>query len=420
MRVAAALALAVSFEARALAHGGAHVPAGPSGWDLAALALLTISGALYLAGSRRLSARGAHVRPIERTAFWTGWAALVAAVAPPLDAAAAERFSAHMAQHELLILIGAPLVIVGRPIVPWLWALPTRMRPAAGAALQQHPVSRAWRVLTTPVVAWALHGATIWIWHAPAFYEAAVRHEGIHAFQHATFVGTAVLFWWGLVYGRYGRAAYGASVLFVFTTMIHTGLLGALFVLSGTPFYGLYQERAAAAGIDPVVDQQLAGLYMWVPAGVILTLFALALLLAWIADSERRGAKEPVRHALWLLLAAGAALTASAACDRIPHEREARLLTGGDPYRGRDQIRRYGCDSCHTIPGVRTADALVGPPLTGIALRTYLAGRLENTPENMQRWIRHPWAVDARTAMPDMGVTERDARDIAAYLYTLR
>ncbi len=97
-----------------------------------------------------------------------------------------------------------------------------------------------------------------------------------------------------------------------------------------------------------------------------------------------------------------------------------RLLTGGDPYRGRDQIRRYGCDSCHTIPGVSTADALVGPPLTRIALRTYLAGRLENTPENMQRWIRNPWSIDERTAMPNMGVTERDARDIAAFLYTLR
>src|SRR5690606_11862262 len=118
------------------------------------------------------------------------------------------------------------------PIVPWLWALPDRLRPAAAAGLQQRAVGGTWRRLTAPVVAWGLHGATIWAWHVPAFYEAAVRHEGIHAVQHATFVGTAVLFWWGLVYGRYGRAAYGASVLFVFTTMVHTGLLGALFVLS--------------------------------------------------------------------------------------------------------------------------------------------------------------------------------------------
>ena len=298
MRAAVALTLAVSFETRALAHAGEHAAAGPSGWDIAALALLSVAGALYLVGSRRLSARGAHVRAIERAAYWTGWTALVAAVAPPLDAAATQTFSAHMAQHELLMLVGAPLVIVGRPIVPWLWALPDRLRPAAAAGLQQRAVGGTWRRLTTPVVAWGLHGATIWAWHVPAFYEAAVRHEGIHAFQHATFVGTAVLFWWGLVYGRYGRAAYGASVLFVFTTMVHTGLLGALFVLSNTPFYGLYRDRAAAAGVDPVIDQQLAGLYMWIPAGVILTLFALALLLAWIAESDRRGVKRSVGQAL--------------------------------------------------------------------------------------------------------------------------
>jgi cytochrome c1 len=98
----------------------------------------------------------------------------------------------------------------------------------------------------------------------------------------------------------------------------------------------------------------------------------------------------------------------------------ARNLTGGDPDRGRVEIHNYGCDTCHTIPGVLTATATVGPPLTQIGVRSYLAGRLENTPENMFEWIRHPRSVDDKTAMPDTGVTERDGRDIVAYLYTLR
>jgi cytochrome c1 len=110
----------------------------------------------------------------------------------------------------------------------------------------------------------------------------------------------------------------------------------------------------------------------------------------------------------------------TACSNRREAERIASELTGGEPARGAQQIRNYGCDGCHTIPGVRTADATVGPPLTRIALRSYLAGRIENTPENMIRWIREPLSVDDKTAMPNTGVTERDARDIAAYLYTLR
>jgi cytochrome c len=100
--------------------------------------------------------------------------------------------------------------------------------------------------------------------------------------------------------------------------------------------------------------------------------------------------------------------------------RDARRLTGGDPQLGRELLDRYGCDACHTIPGVRGARGLVGPPLAGIADRVYIAGVLENTPSNLVRWIKDPPAVDSMTAMPSLGVSEAEARHIAAYLYTLR
>jgi cytochrome c len=99
---------------------------------------------------------------------------------------------------------------------------------------------------------------------------------------------------------------------------------------------------------------------------------------------------------------------------------EVRTVTGGEPERGLELIGRYGCGACHDIPGVRGASATVGPPLGGIALRSYLAGQLSNTPENMRRWIQQPQHVEPGTAMPDMGVTDEHARDITAYLYTLR
>ena len=117
------------------------------------------------------------------------------------------------------------------------------------------------------------------------------------------------------------------------------------------------------------------------------------------------------------LLLAAAATTGG--CDNETKQL-ARAIAGGDPDRGHAAIQTYGCASCHTIPGVRGATALVGPPLTQIGGRMYIGGVLQNTPENMIRWIENPPAVDAKTAMPNLHVTQPDARDIATYLYTLQ
>lgn len=101
-------------------------------------------------------------------------------------------------------------------------------------------------------------------------------------------------------------------------------------------------------------------------------------------------------------------------------ERQAAAMTGGDPSRGRAAISRYGCATCHTIPGIRGADALVGPPLNQMASRSYIAGVLPNTPDNMIRWLKNPPQIDHLTVMPNLGVSEQDARDMAGYLYTLK
>jgi cytochrome c2 len=108
------------------------------------------------------------------------------------------------------------------------------------------------------------------------------------------------------------------------------------------------------------------------------------------------------------------------ACSHEERERYAALLTGGSPERGRSAIQRYGCGACHDIPGVPGARARVGPPLGGVGGRAYIAGVLANTPDNMIRWIQTPKAIDSKTAMPELGVTLRDARDIAGYLYSLQ
>jgi cytochrome c1 len=129
------------------------------------------------------------------------------------------------------------------------------------------------------------------------------------------------------------------------------------------------------------------------------------------APSPRKAGRGATVFALLLLLLA--------AC-RNQDQDTARQLTGGEPSRGRAAIQRYGCGACHTVSGVDSARGLVGPPLTGIASRTYLAGQLPNNPDNMKRWIREPQSIENGSAMPNLNVSEGDARDIAAYLYTLR
>src|SRR5690242_14437922 len=106
------------------------------------------------------------------------------------------------------------------------------------------------------------------------------------------------------------------------------------------------------------------------------------------------------------------------ACDESPNPQVA--ITGGDPNKGKAAIRTYGCASCHTIPGVYGADALVGPPLDHVASRSYIGGVVQNTPQNLIDWVQNPRAIDSKTAMPNVHVSESDAKDIASFLYTLR
>lgn len=260
----------------------------PEGWKPDALmaTTLAITGVWYLAGlarSRHGTAIGA-VRSWEAAAFAVGWLTLVAALLSPIATASELLFSVHMTQHELLMLVAAPLLMLGRPVVPFLWALPVRWRRGLKS---RHTIAAVWRHATAPLAVFAIHAIALWIWHLPALYQAAVLDDGIHALQHLSFTGSACLFWWGLLRGRYGRLGYGAAVFYVFATAVHSGGLGALMTLSRSPWYALYVERARP-GFDPLEDQQLAGLIMWIPSGVVMTLFGLAIFAAWLGESERR------------------------------------------------------------------------------------------------------------------------------------
>jgi putative membrane protein len=145
-----------------------------------------------------------------------------------------------------------------------------------------------WTALTAPATVWLLHALALWIWHLPSLFDAALEHEGIHAVQHLTFYLTAALFWWSLLQGRYGRAGYGAAVIYLFATGLHSGVLGALLTFSSDSWYPAYAAASLTWGLTPLEDQQLAGLVMWVPAGLIFVAGGLAFFAAWLRESGRR------------------------------------------------------------------------------------------------------------------------------------
>jgi putative membrane protein len=252
---------------------------------------------VYTAGLVRVwrsAGYGHGIRPLEALAFGCGWTAVAIALSGPLDELSEHWMAAHMIQHELLMVVAAPLVAAGAPLIALLWAAPAGLRRPTLEALRHRPWTIAWTALTAPISVFLLHAIALWTWHLPALYDYALEHEAVHVVQHACFFGSAALFWWGIGHGRYGRIGYGAAVVYVFATALHGGLLGALLTFSPRVWYAPYLTTHAG-GLTPLEDQQLAGLLMWVPAGLVTAAGGLVLFAAWLRESDRRSRyKTPV------------------------------------------------------------------------------------------------------------------------------
>ena len=257
-------------------------------WEPGIVAPLALGGALYCAGLARLWKRGIGrgVSRRQATACAAGWLSLIVALMSPVHDLSEQLFSVHMVQHELLMAVAAPLLVVGRPLVPLVWALPSGARRLLPRVLRAGPVKYVCAMVTRPVHAWMLHAAAIWIWHLPVLFQATLTNDGMHALQHLTFLGTAWLFWWSLLEAP--RSTRGAGVIYLFTTAVHTSVLGALMTFSRTIWYPTYTSSALAWGFSPLEDQQLAGLIMWIPGSVAYLVGALAIASAWLRDSEWR------------------------------------------------------------------------------------------------------------------------------------
>lgn len=282
----------------AQAHGGeAHGEGGASvawwaRWNLDALTitsflLLSCAYALGLGRLWRRAGTGRGVSHWQAAAFAAAIFSLVVALISPLDPLSDELGSAHMVQHMVLMMIAAPLFVLGAPAVVMLWALPGHARQTAGRWLGKLGEWRPpWYVLWQPVLLFALFALALWIWHLPAFYQAALRSRLVHETQHITFFVTSCLFWRVLLdpLSRL-RMNVGAGVLYLFLTSLHATLLGVFMALSPRVWYADYVPRTGAWNLTPLEDQQLAGFIMWMPACMIYAVVAAVIFALWVHKS---------------------------------------------------------------------------------------------------------------------------------------
>jgi putative membrane protein len=296
MRARIAIAVtAFACATNAAAHNGVdHHAARPEAtvvWNAITGVSLAVIALLYAVGLVRLWRTSGGRQTIARwqaAAFVIGCASAAIALLSRLDEWSDILFSAHMAQHEILMLISAPLMVLGRPFIVTLWAFPPAARNSIATTMKTRSIAAAWDAISGPVTVLLLHAIVLWMWHVPAMFEAALHNESIHVVQHLGFFLTAALFWWALIHGRYGRLGYGVGVLYVFATAMHTQVLGALLTFGSRTWYPTHSLRTAAAGVNPVDDQQLAGVLMWIPFGVVFLITGLALFAAWLGEAERR------------------------------------------------------------------------------------------------------------------------------------
>lgn len=282
----AGVAIAAAASASASAHVGHDHHAAP-GWtfDPWITGPLLLAALTFALGWRRLADRssGGRARLHQRALLFAGgWLVMVGALVSPLHEAGERSFAAHMIEHEVLMLLAAPLLVMAEPLSAMLWAFPRAARRAIGRAASARPVVAVFAWCTGAVVATVVQAAVLWLWHMPVLFDLALAREGWHAAQHLCFIVSALLFWTAML----GRRGAGASALgergrvafCLLVTSFVTGALGALMAFSVSPWYAGYARLGLAPlGLTPAEDQQIAGLIMWVPGGLVHLIVALGL-----------------------------------------------------------------------------------------------------------------------------------------------
>ncbi|MGA9510501.1 MAG: cytochrome c oxidase assembly protein [Candidatus Sulfotelmatobacter sp.] len=283
-----AVMILAGIPAAALPESSATIAGGWT-WPPFVVIPLLLTAALYSLGIAKMLRKQNRSKAVLGTivCFALGWVSLLIALDSPIHEIGEQLFWVHMTQHEILMLISAPLLVLGRPLIPFLWALSPSWRERAASLAHAKLFKAFWIWVSAPLSAWLLSALALWIWHIPWLFERTLRSDWIHAAQHTSFLAAALLFWWPLA-NRISTMGYGGGLVYVFTTILHTSVLGALLTFAPRPWYSSYITTAPLWHLTALEDQQLGGLIMWIPAGTLLLIVALVLLVKWMNESQSR------------------------------------------------------------------------------------------------------------------------------------
>lgn len=279
----------------------AHQVVAPSdlagSWTFEPVLLATLAAAalVHWRGRARLRRRIAGPREKRHAvAFYAGLMVVAGALMSPLDALAHTLFSGHMAQHLLLMVVAAPLLVYARPTAALVAGLPAGGRDMVRrSGLRRPSLRRTAHALARPVVVWIIGTLALWAWHMPALYEAALAHEPVHVLEHASFLGAALLFW-SVVLSSGARRGVPRpiAIVLVFASGVQSSALGAVLLFASTPLYSVHAEGARVWDVSPLSDQQLAGALMWSPPALLYIVVMGWLLVRWFDEMEPASAPD--------------------------------------------------------------------------------------------------------------------------------
>lgn len=278
----------------------AHVAAGENiltdwhwRWDV--VSVLLVFGTLYVRGWVRLRKIGGEAKLAQLVFYALGLGAIGCALLSPLDDLASYLLIAHMLQHELLMMLAPPLILLANPVPILMWGLGRNSRLQSGTLLARHSVLRRARdFLGWMPVAWSLYVGNLWAWHYPLFYEAALRDARIHDIEHTLFFLTGLVFWWPIIRpaSRPAPAQDGARILYLFLAAAQDTVLSGLIGLSRAILYPHYETALRLWGLTPREDQIGGGLVMWGMGSMTYLVAILILVNALLSEGRRKRSVE--------------------------------------------------------------------------------------------------------------------------------
>ncbi|MCV0403220.1 MAG: cytochrome c oxidase assembly protein [Chloroflexi bacterium] len=294
----------LAFPTGAVAHGEeAPAPTFPgvlAEWTFDPFAIAGLIGAAvaYRWAVRRVNvAHPGNPHPAYRSwLFGGGLVAIGVALLSPIEAYEGTLFSVHMVQHMLLELVAAPLLLAGAPITLTLRVASPRVRRRLLTVLQ----SRIVHLISFPVVAWVLFAAVNWGWHFSVLYDQALENTALHYFQHATFLGAALLFWWPVIGADPSpwRLPHPVRLLYLFLAMPQNSFLGVALLSASSVLYPHYLTNGRTWGMSPLDDQALGGVIMWVVGDLAFLAGMMLVVVMWMRHEDRRTARLDARLAV--------------------------------------------------------------------------------------------------------------------------